>query len=55
MSRPHPCVVDRGERNCPSAERGPKLIIAMTQPQMTMTAGVRQLRRLTAGDMVDIE
>ena len=32
-----------GVRNKPSAERGPKPISEMRQPQMTMTAGVRQV------------
>jgi hypothetical protein len=30
-------------RKKPSVERGPKLIIAIAQPQATITAGVRQL------------
>jgi hypothetical protein len=31
-------------------ERGPKLIIAITQPAITITAGVRQPRRLATAD-----
>ena len=37
-----------GVRKKPSEERGPKLIIAITQPQITTTSGVRQPTELTA-------
>ena len=46
-SRPQPFAADMGVRNKPSVERGPKLIIAIAQPQTTITAGVRQLVELT--------
>src|SRR3954468_17534071 len=46
-SRPQFPDTDSGVRNCPTAERGPKLIKAMTQPHPTTKAGVRQLLRAT--------
>ena len=41
-SRPQWLVCDSGVRKKPSEERGPKLIIAIRQPQTTTTTGVRQ-------------
>ena len=41
-SRPQCCSCDIGVRKKPSEERGPKAIIAIKQPQVTTTAGVRQ-------------
>ena len=41
-SRPQLLACDIGVRKKPSAERGPKPISAIRQPQMTMTSGVRQ-------------
>jgi hypothetical protein len=35
-------VCDSGVRKKPSEERGPKLIIAIRQPAVTIIAGVRQ-------------
>jgi hypothetical protein len=40
-SRPQWFVSDNGVRKKPSDERGPKLIIAIRQPQATTAAGVR--------------
>ena len=40
---------DIGVRNRPSAERGPKVISAITQPHRTITAGVRQPMLVTRG------
>jgi hypothetical protein len=48
-------VFDHGVRNNPSVERGPKLSIAITQPAITITAGVRQPRRLATADGETIE
>jgi hypothetical protein len=39
-------------RNWPTAERGPKLSIAMAQPQAMTTAGVRQEMGRTVEEMV---
>ena len=41
-SRPQWCSCDIGVRKKPSEDRGPNAIIAMRQPQMTTTMGVRQ-------------
>ncbi len=41
-SRPQCCSCDIGVRKKPSDERGPNAIIAMRQPQITTTIGVRQ-------------
>ena len=41
-SRPQWLACDIGVRKKPSEERGPKLIIAIRQPQITITKGVRQ-------------
>ena len=53
-SRPQPWVTDSGVRNWPSAERGPKASIAITQPQTIRTAGVRQARPGAVVETVDI-
>src|SRR5262249_53135867 len=55
-SRPQPFAWDSGVRKKPSAERGPKATIETRQPQIAITAGVRQPtdgRWVTAG-LVDI-
>src|ERR1700674_542147 len=41
-SRSQWLAMDSGVRNWPTAERGPKLSMAMRQPHKTMTVGVRQ-------------
>ena len=41
-SRPQWCSCDSGVRKKPSEERGPKLTMAIRQPQTTTTKGVRQ-------------
>src|SRR5262245_12527985 len=41
-SRPQPFACDRGVRKKPSAERGPNATIETRQPQIAITAGVRQ-------------
>src|SRR3954468_18569511 len=41
-SRPHPLACDRGVRKKPSAERGPNAAVETRQPQIAITAGVRQ-------------
>ena len=41
-SRPQPFAFDIGVRKNPNDERGPKLSIAISEPQMRMMAGVRQ-------------
>jgi hypothetical protein len=41
MSRPQWLACDNGVRKKPMEERGPKLIIEITQPQTTSTNGVR--------------
>ena len=43
-----------GLRNKPSAERGPKLISEIRQPQSTMTAGVRQVIAFDIDGLLDI-
>ena len=54
VSRPQPRSNDIGERNWPSAERGPKAINAMAQPTAISTIGVRQETSFTgAGAIVD--
>ena len=45
-SRPQPRSNDIGDRNWPSAERGPKAINAIAQPTAISTIGVRQADRL---------
>ncbi len=47
-SRPQLYSIDIGVRKKPSEERGPKLIMAIRQPQTTTTAGVRQPTALAA-------
>jgi len=44
-SRPQPFASDQGLRKKPSVDRGPKVRIAIRQPQMTITAGVRHAGR----------
>jgi hypothetical protein len=46
---------DIGVRNWPTAERGPKLSIAIAQPQQMTTAGVRQDMGRAVEEMVVIE
>src|SRR5438105_13573675 len=41
-TRPVPSSVLKGWRKNPKVERGPKVRIAIRQPQATITAGVRQ-------------
>src|SRR3954452_17104197 len=41
-SRPHPLACDSGVRKKPSAERAPNATMETTQPQIAITAGVRQ-------------
>ena len=56
-SRPQWLACDIGVRKKPSEERGPKLIIAIRQPQMITTKGVRQPTRppvSPAADCTDI-
>src|SRR5262245_8719155 len=53
-SRPQFPDTDSGVRNCPMAERGPKLSKAMRQPQPITKAGVRQLLR-AACKVMDIK
>src|ERR1700731_3458162 len=50
-SRPQPFSTDMGVRKKPSAERGPNDRTAIRQPQMMITAGVRQLMRKDADCM----
>src|SRR6266700_4969013 len=40
-SRPQPLANDRGVRNWPAAERGPKVSLPIRQPHRTTLAGVR--------------
>src|SRR5258707_10603103 len=42
MSRPQWCSCDIGVRKKPNEDRGPKATIAIKQPQITTTMGVRQ-------------
>src|SRR6516225_214345 len=51
-SRPQPFSCDIGVRKKPSAERGPNERIAIRQPQMMITPGVRQLTRDGAASRV---
>ncbi len=51
-SRPQPFSCDIGVRKKPSAERGPNDRIAIRQPQMTITEGVRQFKREGAASRV---
>src|SRR5262249_20050169 len=44
-SRPQPCALDIGVRKKPKEERGPKVRMAIRQPQTRMTVGVRQVVR----------
>src|SRR5215813_1927763 len=41
-SRPQPFACDSGVRKKPSAERGPNAAMETRQPQIAITAGVRQ-------------
>src|SRR6188768_791417 len=53
-SRPQPRSNDIGDRNWPSAERGPKAINAIAQPTAISTIGVRQGASFNgAGAIVD--
>src|SRR5262245_41746614 len=54
-SRPQPPDSDRGVRNWPMAERGPKLNNAIRQPHPTTTTGVRQPTRSAAERVVILE
>ena len=47
--------LDHGVRKSPSVERGPKVIIAIRQPPITITAGVRQPRKLATAEGGTIE
>src|SRR3972149_5892588 len=49
-SRPQPLSTDSGSTNCPSADLGPKLKMAIRQPQTMMTVGVCQARSLRVCD-----
>src|SRR5882672_1473192 len=55
-SRPHPFACDSGVRKKPSAERGPNATVETRQPQITITAGVRQPTdgRCVAAGLVDM-
>jgi hypothetical protein len=55
-SRPQWCSCDIGVRKNPSADLGPKASIAIRQPHMTMTVGVRQppAAALPVADCTDI-
>jgi len=44
-SRPQPFASDQGLRKKPSVDRGPKVRIAIRQPQRTIAAGVRHAGR----------
>src|SRR6516164_2729462 len=52
-SRPQCPETDNGVRNCPSAERGPKLSRAIRQPHPTTNVGVRQPAQLASGLDID--
>src|SRR5437870_586582 len=41
-SRSQPLSIDIGRKKTPSDERGPKLMVAMMQPEATISAAVRQ-------------
>src|SRR5215831_4684649 len=51
-SRPQPFSCDIGVRKKPRAERGPNERIAIRQPHMMITPGVRQLARDVAASRV---
>src|SRR5262249_46026840 len=48
-SRPQPLSLDIGVRKKPSAERGPKPMSEIRQPQTRITAGVRQVAAWVGG------
>src|SRR5262245_5919588 len=54
-SRSQPFACDCGVRNRPKVARGPKLIIAMSEPHSTITAGVRHAMVLVATGNVVME
>src|SRR5215475_10701498 len=56
-SRPQPLAWDSGVRKKPSAERGPNATMETRQPQIAITAGVRQPidGRCVAAELMDIE
>src|ERR1044071_6284444 len=54
-SRPQPRSNDSGDRNWPSAERGPNAISAIAQPTATSTAGVRQDGSFTGAAVIDMK
>src|SRR5215470_16767276 len=55
-SRPQPFACDSGVRKKPSAERGPNATMETRQPQIAITAGVRQPTegRCVAAGLVDM-